>query len=138
MITYGNAPGNVAVSPLPCAQVTTNPGKAVLVGTGAGLSGVTALATGSGARHSCAIAGGTLFCWGKNDFGQLGDGTNTNRSLPVAVPRVSAVVAATVSAQNTCAVLANGQVWCWGDNSEGQLGIGTTIEDGFSPVQVSF
>lgn len=96
-------------------------------------SGVQALALGMG--HSCALtsAGGVL-CWGWNQYGQLGDGTTTDRSVPVAVEGLtSGVVAIAAGTQHTCAVTTHGDVACWGGNAWHQLGDGTTTD---SPVPI--
>lgn len=61
-------------------------------------------------------------CWGANYGGQLGDGTTTFRSAPVAVERLSRVVAITAGDRHTCALREDGTVWCWGANNVGQLG----------------
>ena len=87
------------------------------------LSGITALATGPTAYHSLAIASdGTVWAWGDNFFGQLGDGTTTNRAAPVQVPGLSGVVAAAVGSDFSLVVKADGSVWGWGYNGNNQLG----------------
>lgn len=85
----------------------------------------------AGARHSCAIIGSTssLWCWGDNSSGQLGDGTTSPRSGPVRVvgPSVLAgFTAVSVGADHSCALLAGGAARCWGGNANGQLGNGST------------
>jgi alpha-tubulin suppressor-like RCC1 family protein len=81
----------------------------------------------AGTAHTCMIdATDSLWCWGRNDFGQLGVGAISGRSpLPqrVAIGPVDEVVC---GARHTCARTIGSDVWCWGDNSEGQLGDGTT------------
>lgn len=92
----------------------------------------------AGTLHTCAIttAGGAK-CWGGNNDGQLGDGTTTNRLLPVDVAGLtSGVTHLAAGAHNTCAVTTVGGVLCWGGNSYGQLG-NNTWEDSLTPVAVT-
>jgi alpha-tubulin suppressor-like RCC1 family protein len=70
---------------------------------------------------------GTVKCWGYNGYGQLGDGTTTQRTTPV-VAGVSSVTSTSTGAQHTCAAIADGTVQCWGGNYSGQLGDGTLTQ----------
>jgi alpha-tubulin suppressor-like RCC1 family protein len=81
----------------------------------------------AGNRHTCALTElGVLQCWGSNQFGQLGDGTTTDRATPVVVVGLAGAVAAVTAGHgHTCALTTDGAVQCWGANSSGQLGDGT-------------
>jgi alpha-tubulin suppressor-like RCC1 family protein len=97
-----------------------------------------AAAIGMGDDHTCAImASGGVKCWGYNDYGQLGDGTQTSRSAPIEVKSL-AMNAARVAGGwgHTCILSAGGGVRCWGNNEYGQLGYGETSEYRFTPVDV--
>ena len=87
------------------------------------------VAIAAGAYHSCALLStGGVRCWGYNAYGQLGDGTTTNRTTPVNVPGIvdllagRKAVAVAVGDYHSCALLNNGTVRCWGSNSHGQRG----------------
>ena len=100
-----------------------------------GLSGgVIAIATGLG--HSCALTtAGAMQCWGRNQAGQLGDGSTSNSSVPVSVANLAGPVAQIATGANhTCAVTSAGAVQCWGANNNGQLGNGATTD---SPTPVT-
>jgi alpha-tubulin suppressor-like RCC1 family protein len=101
-----------------------------------GLSdGVSALTAGWG--HTCAVtAAGAIKCWGFNAYGQLGDGSVTQRSAPVGVVGWSGGSAGLAAGTyHTCAISAAGGAWCWGRDSHGQLGLGT-ITERLTPVDV--
>ncbi len=91
----------------------------------------------AGETHTCAnLADGTIRCWGENTDGQLGDGTNTDSTIPVAVAGISTATAIGTSRASTCALLANQTIACWGNNDFGQLGDGTTTPS-LTPVAVA-
>jgi hypothetical protein len=89
-----------------------------------GLSGkVTSIA--AGLNFTCAVLqSGGVTCWGKNDFGELGNGQNADSSAPVLVQGVSNVVSIATGCKHVCTVTRAGRVQCWGWNSKGQLGYG--------------
>ena len=90
-----------------------------------------------GGSHSCALLGdGTMKCWGYNTYGQLGDGTTTDRTTPVEVSGITTATSIALGLQHSCAVLTNSSVMCWGRNRYGQLGDGTTT-DRITPVEVA-
>lgn len=92
---------------------------------------ISAGAVVSGGEHSCAVrVDGTVACWGANFAGQLGNGTRTFRSPPVAVSGLTTAVSVALGKLHSCALLTNGLVACWGANGVGQLGIGTTEVNG--------
>ena len=69
-------------------------------------------------------AGGEVQCAGDNDWGQLGDGTNTSRSAATPVSGLGDAISIDAGSASACAVRASGQVVCWGDNDYDQLGRG--------------
>ena len=90
-------------------------------------SGVQAIAANGG--HTCALlVGGSVSCWGRNNFGQLGDGSVSERRVPTPVlGLLESATALTAGANHTCALLQSGAVACWGRNVSGQLGNGTNV-----------
>jgi alpha-tubulin suppressor-like RCC1 family protein len=93
----------------------------VLRANGTQLDGVVALA--AGATHTCAVrSDATLWCWGSNASGELGDGTTAPSAAPVEVNALAQVAAARAGSSFTCALLPGGGVSCWGANASGQSG----------------
>lgn len=87
----------------------------------------------AGADFTCAIvANGRVRCWGNNDRGQLGDGTNVSRHTPADVTGLTNAVALSAEGDHACAIVqppsAAPSLWCWGGNWDGVLGDGSTTD----------
>lgn len=91
-------------------------------------AGKTVTDVSAGSTHTCAVADGQVYCWGLNSSGQIGDGSYTTRTSPVAVSGQSGytVTDVAVGTSHSCAITEGGDLWCWGLNAYGQLGNGTT------------
>jgi len=93
----------------------------------------------AGSNHTCALnMTGQLYCWGRNNRGQLGSPDTTRRSTPTLVPDVADTTFAVLSAgaEHTCALTAAGKAYCWGRNQYSQLGDGTT-DNAPTPVAIA-
>jgi alpha-tubulin suppressor-like RCC1 family protein len=89
----------------------------------------------AGSSFTCGLsAGGRASCWGENGAGQLGDGSNFNRVLPVLVSS-GAFTSIAAGSNHACGVTAEGEAYCWGRNTFGQLGDGGNL-DRNTPVRV--
>lgn len=103
-------------------------------GTGWGSENIS---TAAGNEHSCSVLfDGSISCWGNNNLGQLGNGTQTNSFAPVPVSGISTAVSVTSDYGVSCALLSSQKVMCWGENVFGELGDGTTDSSNI-PVTVS-
>jgi alpha-tubulin suppressor-like RCC1 family protein len=89
-----------------------------------------------GAFHACALTlEGKLWCWGDNDFGQVGDGTRTYRHIPMAVAETEVWAEVSLGDSFGCARhFRDNRTWCWGLGHRGQLGLGVASRP--SPVPV--
>ena len=89
------------------------------------MSDATSLALG--AQFGCAIrTTSEVFCWGRDDQGQLGDGADDDGA--VELPPGSVATRIAVGAQSACAIVDGGALYCWGDNARGRLGDGTRAD----------
>jgi alpha-tubulin suppressor-like RCC1 family protein/pimeloyl-ACP methyl ester carboxylesterase len=113
---------------------TTSNGSTVPVRV-SGLIGVTASAAGLGSGYALR-SDGTVWAWGPNFFGELGNGTTTQSTVPVKVSGLTGVTAIAGGHVGAYALRSDGTVWAWGDNHYGALGNGTTTQSTV-PVKVS-
>lgn len=113
-------------------NVNETPGRTTLP------AGRSARRIAAGARHVLALLDdGSVYGWGLNALGQLGQGDLLPKSTPVRIPLPAAAVAIAAGRAHSLAVLDDGRVFAWGDNSEGQLGDGTTGGFVTAPREVS-
>lgn len=108
------------------------------------LAGQPVSAIARGTSHTCAISNGTVFCWGANTAGQIGNGTSgAPVSTPTAValpgtspgadiPAPTRAVAISAGATRTCAIADNGMLYCWGN-----YGAGTSLTPRWVPIDVA-
>ena len=90
------------------------------------LSGITSIAA-NGSIHSLALqSDGTVWTWGDNFYGQLGDGTNIEKSIPEAIASLTHITAIGTGERHSFAIKDDGSLWAWGWNGNGQLGVNFT------------
>jgi len=95
-----------------------------------------AVGVAAGFSHSCAVLiDGTIWCWGSDIYGKLGNGSAGSGSDPVQVVGITTAMTIAAGLSHTCALLGDGTAWCWGAGGWGQLGAGTTTSSNI-PVQV--
>ena len=121
----------------------TNSNTIVAVQTiGTPLAGKKIVKIAAGQGHSLALADdGTVYTWGRNDTGQLGNNTTTDAMLPVAVTVTGTpmsnktIVEIASGARHSLAIDSSGKVYAWGHNGSGQLGNNSTV-NALTPVAV--
>jgi len=92
----------------------------------------------AGAEFTCAVTTQSqVYCWGRNDAGELGQGTTTplNNTVPLPVHGLPPAVAVATGSYSACAIDTTANLWCWGDNIDGELGIGNKTTEA-TPVIV--
>ena len=93
------------------------------------LGGLTFAAISAGNAHSCGLTpSGAAYCWGRNFYGELGDGTTTSRPAPVAVAGGLTFASVGTGEVYSCGMTTAGAVYCWGRNEYGKLGDGGTAD----------
>jgi alpha-tubulin suppressor-like RCC1 family protein len=101
-----------------------------------GLTGITQIAAGQNGGDLFAVGpGGSVWAFGHNTDGQLGNGSTADDFSPAPVPGLTGVTQVSAGAYDTLAVRSDGTVWAWGSNLYGELGDGTTT-DRLTPKQV--
>jgi alpha-tubulin suppressor-like RCC1 family protein len=116
--TLGAVPGHNELVSSAASLSATNGARGVVIAP---------ISRSIGWLHGCTLdAGGQARCWGFNQTGQLGDGTQINRTSSVAVGGGQTFVAITTGAGHSCGLTAEGKAYCWGANSIWQLGDSTT------------
>jgi alpha-tubulin suppressor-like RCC1 family protein len=94
-------------------------------------SGATMLSLTAGGNHSCGLtAAGSAYCWGSNEYGQLGDGAGgagISQLRPVEVIGGHSFTMLAAGSHHTCGLTESGTVLCWGRNDQGQLGDGSQV-----------
>ncbi len=127
--TLGPAPGS--------NRFTASVGDLAVTFTATGLA-VRSGPLAAGGRHSCEIRGAATYCWGANSYGQLGDGTTTDRLVATTVGGGQVFVAVTAGDYwHSCALTPAGRAYCWGANNSGELGDGNGGSASALPVAVS-
>jgi alpha-tubulin suppressor-like RCC1 family protein len=77
-------------------------------------------------QHACAISDGRLYCWGRGDNGQLGQGDLSSQPHPSRVGTASDWLSVSTGLAHTCAIRHGGELYCWGRNAVYALGVGDT------------
>ncbi|MBB1579405.1 hypothetical protein HG426_000550 [Candidatus Saccharibacteria bacterium] len=115
---------------------TVNSLTPVAVDTAGVLASKTIKQIASGGISSCVIASDDkAYCWGSNNFGQLGNGNLRNSSTPTPVSTTGVLAGKTIKqitagTEFTCAIASDDKAYCWGSNSSGELGNNSTINSG--------
>ncbi len=129
----GNGELGVGTATGPEICVSNNHCSASPVAVSGGLSIATISA---GFYNTCAVTtAGKGYCWGNNDYGQLGNGTTDTSTIPVAVSGSLTFSTVSAGAVHTCGLTSVGKAYCWGFNNSGRLGNGDTTSS-MTPVPV--
>jgi alpha-tubulin suppressor-like RCC1 family protein len=97
------------------------------------------LQVSAGSHHTCGVTtANRAYCWGDNSRGQLGDGTQTSRTGPVAVKGGLTFLRVSAGDAHTCGITSDNKAYCWGSNDDGRLGNGSTdIVLRLTPIKVA-
>jgi alpha-tubulin suppressor-like RCC1 family protein len=104
----------------------------------AAVSGLSFVQVSAGYSHTCGVTVDSLaYCWGYNFFGQLGDGTQTDRLTPVRVAGFLRFRGVSTGTSHTCGITISNRAYCWGAAYTGALGDGTSVNTRLKPVAVA-
>jgi alpha-tubulin suppressor-like RCC1 family protein len=81
-----------------------------------------------GGNGACGRNGSTVYCWGDNSFGQIGDNTTTDRPVATPILTTAGAVQLAHGANHACMITTTGSIHCWGSNAHGEIGDGTTTD----------
>jgi len=99
--------------------------------------GIAPVNVSAGGEYTCiALSNGTLRCAGRNQFGQLGDGSWTNQASFVAASGIVSAARVVAGDEFGCALMSDGTAMCWGLGERGQRGDGTNTQIALTPVAV--
>jgi len=107
----------------------------VTVGGETPLKGVSAIA--AGASFGLALVNGEVKAWGNGSLGELGNGTESESNLPVAVAKLTDIVAIAATEDTAFALDSHGRVWAWGNNTQGEVGTGSSENTFDEPVEIA-
>jgi cysteine-rich repeat protein len=116
----GDADGDAADSSIPVDVTGLPPGVAQIA---------------AGQDHTCALAGGEVYCWGEAAFGNLGQNDEVDSDTALLVPGLAGVVQIAAGYNYACALDGAGDMWCWGESTAGQLGDGGRVVTGLTEVR---
>lgn len=89
-------------------------------------------------QHTCGIKiDNSLWCWGRNQYGEIGDNSTTQRLIPAAVSGGGSWKQVSAGGAHTCGIKSDDSLWCWGTNTSGQIGDGTTTSPRITPTALS-
>ena len=123
-------------------SVTVSPGSAtIVVGQSKQFTATATLVpgeVGAGGEYTCVLmSNGTESCTGRNQFGQLGNGSMNNSNVPVAVTGLGSIAHLVPGDEFSCALITDGSIQCWGTGEKGQRGDGTFTTWSVSPAAVT-
>jgi alpha-tubulin suppressor-like RCC1 family protein len=91
----------------------------------------------AGGNHTCGVRkNGKLYCWGYDNFGQIGDGASTGATSPRRIGSFEDWANVSASYRHTCGVRKNGKLYCWGRDTFGQIGDGDVANDHAAPSRI--
>lgn len=131
--------GQGSLGKLGDGQSTVNQPRPVQVQTSTGPGGWNDwLAISGGSDHTCGMRGDySIWCWGLNSSGQIGDGTTITKSRPASTQaNIANTTTIASNGAHNCSIRENGTLWCWGNPISGQLGDNQNTMLRARPIQV--